>query len=64
MKIDSPRFGTLQVAPDRIIEFPCGIPGFEDLRRFPRFLAFRRARHLDLRTLLPLLVSYALWLAR
>ena len=37
MKIDSPRFGTLDVAPDRVIEFPLGLPGFEDLRRFSVF---------------------------
>ncbi len=37
MKIDSPRFGTLDVEPARIIEFPRGLPGFEDLHRFSLF---------------------------
>ena len=37
MKIDTPRFGTLEVAPDRVIEFPLGLPGFEPLRRFSLF---------------------------
>jgi flagellar assembly factor FliW len=35
--IDSPRFGKLEVAPDRVIEFPEGIPGFEDLHQFTLF---------------------------
>lgn len=37
MKIDTPHSGTLEVAPDRIIEFPQGLPGFEDLRRYTLF---------------------------
>jgi reactive intermediate/imine deaminase len=37
MKIDSPRFGSLDIAPDRVIEFPAGLPGFEGLRRFSIF---------------------------
>jgi len=37
MKIESPRFGTLEVEPSKIIEFPHGIPGFEDCRRFTLF---------------------------
>jgi reactive intermediate/imine deaminase len=37
MKIDSPRFGSLEVAPERILEFPAGLPGFEDLHRFTLF---------------------------
>ncbi|MGE5468087.1 MAG: flagellar assembly protein FliW [Ignavibacteria bacterium] len=37
MKIESPRFGTLEVDPDKIIEFPRGLPGFEDCRRFSLF---------------------------
>lgn len=37
MKIESPRFGTLEVSPNNVIEFPRGIPGFEDLRRFSLF---------------------------
>lgn len=34
MKIKSPEFGTVEVADDRIIEFPAGLPGFEACRRF------------------------------
>jgi flagellar assembly factor FliW len=34
MKIESPRFGTLDVDLDKVIEFPRGLPGFEDCRRF------------------------------
>lgn len=34
IRIDSPRFGALEVSADRIIEFPRGMPGFESLRRF------------------------------
>ena len=34
MKIESARFGSLEVSPTNVIEFPKGIPGFEDLRRF------------------------------
>ena len=34
MRIDSPRFGTLEVEPSKVIEFPRGMPGFEDLHRF------------------------------
>lgn len=37
MNIDSPRFGTLSVEPSRIIEFPRGLAGFEDCRRFTLF---------------------------
>lgn len=37
MNIESPRFGTLVVEPSRIIEFPRGMVGFEDLRRFSLF---------------------------
>ena len=37
MKIESPRFGTLEVEPSKIIEFPNGLPGFEDCRRFTLF---------------------------
>ncbi|MCK9285499.1 MAG: flagellar assembly protein FliW [Rhodocyclaceae bacterium] len=32
--IQSPRLGQLEVAPERVIEFPNGLPGFEDLRKF------------------------------
>ena len=34
MNIDSPRFGTLQVEAEKIIEFPQGLAGFEDCHRF------------------------------
>lgn len=37
MEIDSPRFGKLQVEESRIIEFPNGLAGFEDCRRFTLF---------------------------
>lgn len=37
MHIDAPRSGTLAVAADRIIEFPHGLPGFENLHRFSLF---------------------------
>lgn len=37
MKIDSPRFGTLEITPERIVEFPAGLAGFESLRRFSLF---------------------------
>ena len=37
MKIESPRFGAIEVSPDRVIEFPSGLPGFEKLRRFSLF---------------------------
>ena len=39
MKIESPRFGTLEVEPSRIIEFPKGLVGFENCRRFSLFHA-------------------------
>lgn len=35
--INSPRFGTLEISPERIIEFPAGLPGFDDLRQFTLF---------------------------
>jgi flagellar assembly factor FliW len=34
MKIDSPRFGCLEVETNKIIEFPKGLPGFETCTRF------------------------------
>jgi len=37
MNIESPRFGSLDVEPSRIIEFPLGLVGFEDCRRFTLF---------------------------
>ena len=39
MKIESPRFGTLVVEPSRIIEFPHGLIGFENCKRFSLFHA-------------------------
>jgi reactive intermediate/imine deaminase len=39
MRIESPRFGSLEVSPDHVIEFPAGLPGFETLRRFSLFHA-------------------------
>lgn len=36
-RVDSPRFGTLEVEPGKIIEFPRGLPGFEACRRFSLF---------------------------
>ena len=37
MKIESPRFGTLEIELDKVIEFPLGLPGFEECRRFTLF---------------------------
>jgi reactive intermediate/imine deaminase len=37
MKIDSLRFGSLEASPEHIIEFPAGLPGFENLRRYSLF---------------------------
>lgn len=37
MKIESPRFGPLEVDQDKIIEFPKGLPGFEHCKRFSLF---------------------------
>ena len=37
MRIESPRYGSIEVQADRIIEFPRGLPGFEELRRFTLF---------------------------
>jgi len=37
MRIESPRFGVLEVEESRIIDFPAGIAGFEDCRRFTLF---------------------------
>ena len=34
MKIDSPRFGAIEVAEDKLIRFPLGLPGFEDCKLF------------------------------
>jgi len=37
MHIESPRFGTLNVEPGKIIEFPVGLAGFEEYRRYSLF---------------------------
>lgn len=37
MKIESPRFGTLDVEDSRIIEFPHGLVGLEQCKRFSLF---------------------------
>jgi len=37
MNIESPRFGSLDIEPSRIIEFPQGLAGFEDCHRFTLF---------------------------
>ena len=37
ISIDSPHPNNLAVSPDRVIEFPDGLPGFEQLRRFSIF---------------------------
>ena len=34
MQIKSPMFGSAEVPEDKIIEFPMGLPGFEECRRF------------------------------
>lgn len=34
MKIDSPRFGCLEIESNKAIEFPAGLPGLEDCKRF------------------------------
>ena len=34
MKIENPQLGSVEVADDKIIEFPGGLSGFESLRRF------------------------------
>ncbi len=36
MHIQTSRFGSVQVNPDQISTFPCGIVGFHDLNRFAR----------------------------
>jgi flagellar assembly factor FliW len=37
MKIESPRFGALEVDQEKIIEFPAGLPGLEHCTRFSLF---------------------------
>lgn len=34
MRIDSPQFGSLEVETNKVIEFPVGIPGFEECKKF------------------------------
>jgi flagellar assembly factor FliW len=34
MKIESPVLGAIEVSDDKVIEFPAGLPGFENLHRF------------------------------
>lgn len=34
MKIESQVFGTVEIADEKVIEFPAGLPGFEDCKRF------------------------------
>ena len=34
MKIESPAVGSIDISEDRIIDFPAGLPGFEDLHKF------------------------------
>ncbi|SFN07455.1 flagellar assembly protein FliW [Thermodesulforhabdus norvegica] len=34
MKIETTRFGIIEVADDRVITFPWGIPGFENVKRY------------------------------
>lgn len=43
MNLDNTRFGAIKVDPDKLIEFPRGLPGFEDLHRF----ALLEPEHLD-----------------
>jgi flagellar assembly factor FliW len=33
-RFESPRFGALEVADDRVLDFPRGLPGFPDCRQF------------------------------
>jgi len=37
MQIESLRFGTLEIEPSKIIDFPLGLAGFEECRRFYLF---------------------------
>lgn len=34
IKVESLRFGPLEIEPDKVIEFPRGLPGFESCHRF------------------------------
>jgi flagellar assembly factor FliW len=33
-RFESPRFGAIEVADDRVLDFPRGLPGFPDCKRF------------------------------
>ncbi len=37
IRIESPRYGSLEVDPERVIEFPAGLVGFEDCTRYTLF---------------------------
>lgn len=37
VKIESPRFGALEIEPSKIVDFPRGLPGFESCRRYSLF---------------------------
>ncbi len=37
IRIESPRYGSLEVDPERVIEFPAGLVGFEDCKRYTLF---------------------------
>jgi flagellar assembly factor FliW len=37
MNIDNPHSGSIEVEPDRVIEFPAGLAGFEECHRFSLF---------------------------
>ncbi len=34
MKIETTRFGTIEIEDDRVIDFPWGIPGFESVKKY------------------------------
>lgn len=34
MKVDSPRFGSLEIESNKVIDFPVGLPGLEECKRF------------------------------
>jgi len=34
MKVDSPQFGNLEIENNKLIDFPAGLPGFEECKRF------------------------------
>ncbi|MGC9456915.1 MAG: flagellar assembly protein FliW [Halothiobacillaceae bacterium] len=37
MKIDTPMFGAVEIDEEQVIQFPLGLPGFEDHHRFKLF---------------------------